>query len=181
MGLKVELGGGDNPRRDGFVNVDGRPGLLVDHVCDFEQLAPAGATGPRLPFADDAAEEIYSSHCLEHVLPYKGFLHEIVRIGKVGAKVEIRVPHWLSSMALCNDHKHTVAPNQVQHWCQDFIADWWAGSAKRLKLTGTHFIPSAAFAEAKGLFQHLSDEQVMRFIPDACHEIRYVFEVIENR
>ena len=30
------------------------------------------------------------------------------------------------------------------------------------------------------LFPHLTEEQVLRFIPNTCAEIEYVFEVVEN-
>lgn len=177
--MKIELGGGAKPR-PGYVNLDilAIPG--VDHVIDFEKLAEAGREGLRLPFPDDSVEEVYSSHCIEHVAPYHGLLHEIARVCRPGAKVEIRVPHWLSDMAFIAGHKHAVSLRQVQHWCRDFIGDWWAGCAKRLGHSGTEYVPSTTFAEAKALFWQLSDEQVMRFIPDACHEVRYFFEVIAH-
>lgn len=178
--MRIELGGGARPRGDGWVNVDVLAIPGVDHVCDFEALAEAGRTGERLPFADDSVAAVYSSHCLEHVSPYKGLLHEVCRVSRVGATVEVRVPHWLSDMSFIAGHKHAVSPRQVQHWCRDFVADWWAGSAKRLAHERTEYAPSSTFAEAKALFWQLSDEQVMRFIPDAAHEVRYFFRVVLN-
>lgn len=168
-GLRVELGGGRNPR-EGFINVDALDVTEVDEVVDLSR--------DRLPFADGSVGVLYSSHCLEHVEPYGLLLREIARVCRAGAAVEIRVPHWLSDMAHCAGHRHAVSPTQVRHWCKDFIADWWAGGKKRLDLLRTEQIPSASFADARAAFPHLTDEQVMRFIPDACHESRYHFTVV---
>ena len=174
---RVELGGGTAPRGDGFVNVDRLDHPAVDVRVDFEQL---GRGACRLPFDDDSVDEIYSSHCLEHVWPYEGLLREIARVCRLGAPVELRVPHWNQQMAMCNDHKHTVGPDQVRHWTDDAVEHWWHGCAKRLRLLRTEWVPSGRLAEAKRLFPHLSDEQVMRFIPDTCHENRFHFFVVEN-
>jgi ubiquinone/menaquinone biosynthesis C-methylase UbiE len=176
--LRVELGGGRYPRGEGFLNVDQPDCPSVDLPVDFEKL---GRDGCRLPFDDDSVDEIFSSHCLEHVWPYDGLLHEIARVCKLGAPVEIRVPHWNQQMAMCNDHKHTVSPDQVDHWSKTALDFWWGGCRKRLELLRTEWIASAYFAEAKGLFPHLTDEQVMRFIPSTCHENRFHFTVIENK
>jgi hypothetical protein len=168
--LKVELGGGTNPRGHGFVNVD--LCATADVRCDLER--------DPLPFPDDSVAEVYSSHTLEHLAHHHHVLHEVARVCHVGASVELRVPHWLSDMALCAGHRCTVGPTQVRHWTQDFVADWWAGCAKRLDLVRTEYVPSASFAEGQTLFAWLTDEQVMRFVPGTCHEIRYFFRVIDH-
>lgn len=167
---KIELGGGTRPRGEGFINMD----ILdcADIRCDLEK--------EDWPLPDSSVNEIYSSHFLEHIANTPRVLHEIVRVCRVGAHVEIRVPHWLQSMALCTDHKKTISPTQVRHWCQDFIDDWWRGCKKRLKLIRTTYIPGEGFGEAKNLFGWLTDDQLMRFIPDACHEVRFEFTVIAH-
>jgi len=166
--LRLDLGGGRRPK-EGFTNVDvlDAPGVVR---CDFSR--------ERLPFADDSVAEVYSSHCLEHLDNHHHVLHEIVRVCRPGASVELRVPHWLSAMAHCAGHRCTIAPHQVQHWCQDFLHDWWQGSAKRLAHVRTEYERGPAFDEAKKLFFQMTDEQVLRFVPDACHEVRYFFEVV---
>ena len=170
--LRLDLGGGRNPR-EGFTAVDREN---APYVVDFEKLRPDGPD--RLPFADGSVEEVYCAHTLEHVLPYKGLLWEIARVCRVGAKVEIRVPHWNGAMALTNDHKHTVSPAEVRSWCETGVEYWWKGSARRLKRLGTEHVPSEHLAEVKALFPQMTDEQAMRFVPDACSEVRYRFEVV---
>jgi hypothetical protein len=83
-------------------------------------------------------------------------------------------------MALCSGHKHTISPEQVEHWCALYVDDWWTGCEKRLRLAQTEYIPSGRFAEARRLFPNFTDEQVMRFVPDTCHENRFHFDVIAN-
>lgn len=165
-GLKVELGGGDKPYGNGFIDVDRKSAYGLDLEHD------------RLPFEDDTVAEVYSAHCLEHIRNLHHILHEIVRICKVGAKVTIVVPHHLSSMALCHDHKQVIPPEQVDHWTKSALSYWWKGCTKRLDHIRTTQIPSNTFNEAKHLFSHLTNEQVMRFIPNAAHEIKYELSVV---
>jgi len=168
--IRLDIGGGTNPKSR-FVNVDKIPSADI-HV-DFESLG----NGSRIPFPDDTVDEVYSSHCLEHVREYRGLLREIVRVCKCGARVELRVPHWASSMAMIAGHEHAMSEKQVSHWTE-FPDVWWGDSRKRLGLTDTVLIPSEQFVEARPLFPHLTDDQVMRFIQDTCHEIRFGFTVI---
>lgn len=177
-GLKIELGGGKYPRGGGYVNVDVCPGPGVDVVCDFETLHPGGSGC--LPFADDSADAVYSSHCFEHVANLHGLLWETARVGRVGAAVEVRVPHWLQSMALCAGHRHTISERQVRHWCEEFVSDWWRGSPKRLRLLHVEYIDGEAIGEARGLFPQMSLDQLRRFVPGCCHEIRFHLENIRN-
>lgn len=169
--VKVELGGGSCPRGRPFINVDldAGPGGLI---ADLE-------TEP-IPFEDDSVDELYASHFLEHIRNQRHVLREIVRVCCVGASVEIRVPHYLSSMACCAGHVCVISPEQVRHWCKDFPQMFFGGMPKRLKHLKTRQIPGEHFGEAKALHPGWSDEQVMRFVPGASHELRYYFEVINN-
>lgn len=172
--VKVELGGGRFPRGDGFINLD-----LIDQADIRIDLERVGRGEIPLPFTDDSVGEVYSSHCFEHVYPYRGVLREIARICRPGARVELRVPHWGSSMALCTGHKHTICEQQVAHW-SEFPDVWWGESLKHLALLETHYVPSRHFAEAQTLFRRFSPEQIYRFVPNTCHEIRFLFEVRRN-
>lgn len=176
-GLRVELGGGKNPR-PGFVNVDKCEG--ADHHVDFEGLRRADADDRRdvLPFADDSVDEVYSAHCFEHVGNLHGLLHEIVRVCKVGARVEVRVPHYLSPMAVCHDHKQVIPPEQVDHWCRSATGYWWEGCTKRLRHLHTEAVPGGGYGEAARAFPGLTHDQLLKFVPGAAHELRYFFDVI---
>ena len=70
----------------GFVNVDNirRPG--VNLVYDLNKLP--------LPFKDNSVEYILCSHLLEHLINPTAFMHELYRVCKPGAIIEIYVPHF---------------------------------------------------------------------------------------
>lgn len=179
MTLKVELGGGVNPR-PGFVNCDLLQIPGVDHALDFERL---GVSGVRLPFDDDSVDEVYSSHCLEHVANVPGVMREIARVCKAGAHVEIRVPHHLGLMAMCAGHKHCIPDLQMQNICIDFVAEWWVNCKKRLRWDRerTEYVRWAErYDRAVKLFPHLSERDVIDFVPGCCHEVRFHFTVIPH-
>ena len=85
--MNVELGGGENPRRDGWVNVDIIEHEKVDKQCDFEK--------DKLPFRANTVDAIFCSHCLEHIKNVKHFLNECHRVTKKGGNVKFVVPYGL--------------------------------------------------------------------------------------
>lgn len=170
--LKVELGGGTRARGDGFANIDIDP--AADLMWDLNE-AP-------YPFPDDSVNEIYSSHCLEHLdCPHKT-LQEIARICCVGSRVEIRVPHPASHMAMCAGHKHVFSPLMVENIDTHFPELHWTGP-KRLKLRSQHYNPTTWLDDAKrelSFLSGLADQTIMKWIPNTAHETVFVFEVIKN-
>jgi ubiquinone/menaquinone biosynthesis C-methylase UbiE len=170
--LKVELGGGLTPRGEGYLNVDRLPS--ADVVLDLDS-APL-----RLPWGDGEVAALYTSHALEHLRNPEAVLREVTRVCRVGAPVEVRVPHWLHPMACCNGHTHVISDRQVRLWDSQ-PHHWFRGAGKRLALRSVHYQPDVELAEARRLFPHLApltDEQVMRFVPGTCHEVRYLMEVV---
>lgn len=172
--MMIELGGGNNPRGGDWLNIDRHAGPGVDIVCDFERLGQDS----KLPLPDAQVIGVYSAHCLEHVRNLKGLLRELMRVCKIGAEVEVRVPAPFSAMALCHDHVQVIPDEQIEHWCRTAIPYWFAGCPRRLSYVRTERVPGGAFAEAKQIFPHLSDDQLMRFIPNACHEHAYYLVVV---
>lgn len=94
--LKIDFGCGPN-KKEGFVGVDieNLPG--VDIVIDLNKS---------LPFDSDSIDEIYTSHCLEHLSEPIKTLEEFYRILKPGGKMELRLPHFTNHMAFNPFHKH---------------------------------------------------------------------------
>ena len=177
--VKLELGGGQNSLGGPWLNLDRIAGPGVHLVVDLDTLAH----GARLPFADEAADAVYSSHCLEHVKDPLAVLREIARVCRAGASVEIRVPDWLSEQALSPGHLQTISPLWVYHVTADpqHYPRFWAGCPRRLRLDRTEPIRAAGtFEEAREAFPGLTDRQIERFIPGALHENRFYFTVIEN-
>jgi SAM-dependent methyltransferase len=176
---RIELGGGRSPAKKdkGFLNLDHLSGCAqVDIVCDLS------APNLRLPFEDQSVCEVYSSHTLEHVDCPVAVLREVCRVCSVGARAEIRVPHHLNSMAMCPGHRFVISEMVVRHWCVDFAEHTWRGCPRRLRLLDIERVPSEHFFRVRDLFGlHQADRQdVLRYAPDACHEVRFFFEVISN-
>lgn len=169
-GLLVELGGGPRPR-PGYVNVDRCP--TADVVIDFENLQE----GDRLPFETDSVAALYTSHCVEHVRGLVPLMREVVRICKVGAAVEIRVPAPFSSMAMCPDHKHVIGYAQAEHWTTSALDYWWRGLGKKLTQVDRRLTRGPAFDRWRRLLPQASEADILELCPDAAHEVQWAFTV----
>lgn len=168
--IKIELGGGKNPRGAPFLNIDRIP--IANIVLDIEKA--------ELPFSDDSVDEVYSAHCLEHISNLVGILKEILRVCHEHAIVELHFPHWLQSMAMCYDHKHVIGEQQVRIWCEHPGWDF-PGSEKYFVLSQVHYVKeSVAFNELRPLFPQMSDIQVCKYIPGCCHEVRFTLRVAKR-
>lgn len=119
--MKLNLGCG-NDAMDDFVNVDLRP-----HAGAIQ------ADAMRLPFRDDTFDELYVSHLIEHLPDSLGFMSELYRVARAGARCILRVPHGASDGAW-EDPTH-VRPyfpgsfgyfGQPNYWRADYAyrADW---------------------------------------------------------
>jgi len=93
MPMKLNLGCGDK-KLDGYVNVDvcGEPDINFD-LSQFPW-----------PFDDNSADEISSSHFLEHVQDYEKTILEIHRILKPGGILHFKVPHFRNPCAQWHLH-----------------------------------------------------------------------------
>jgi ubiquinone/menaquinone biosynthesis C-methylase UbiE len=106
--MKIDIGGGKYCK-EGYINVD----LITGTDLNKD----------RLPFEDSTIDEIYSSHCLEHLKSIKHILNEIVRVGKNDATIEIRTPHFTNPMAMCLDHIHVMSEQVWENMLIHFITD----------------------------------------------------------
>lgn len=167
--MKIEIGGGKTPRGDGFTNLDRLE--CADIQIDLER--------DTLPFEDDSVDEVYSAHCLEHVYNAVGVLREVLRVCKVGAPVELRFPHWLHEMANCLDHKHVISERQVRIWCEQSHLDFPDGN-KRFDLLNVHYQIDVDHYELLPLLPGWTPDQVAKFIPNCCHEVRFSLQVVER-
>ena len=170
--MKIELGGGTRGIGEGFQNVDTGEG--ADIVHDLNE--------PPWPFSDNSVDEVYSSHCLEHLDDPLSALLEIGRICRVGSLVVLRLPDPLSEGAMVYGHNHTIGEVVLRNMLEHFPSDKWWDIGKILKLN--HVEPRADptwFHRARDsrLFIEWSDEEILAFIPRTCHENEFTFEVIE--
>lgn len=170
--MKIELGGGTRGRSDGWINVDQLPTADVVHNLDAMPW----------PFEDVSVDEIYTSHCIEHVTCPIAFLKECARIGKVGCTVEIRCPAPYSDLAMVAGHRHVFSPQAARNMDHHFPADFWF-DARRPKLIGWHYQASERLHEARKelpFLAGLSDDLVMKYIPGTAHETVFKYVIQEN-
>ncbi len=92
----VNLGCG-NDYIEGWVNVDGDPGVNPDVVCELDRKHV------HLPFSDNSKDLVYCCHILEHIHHLPELKREIHRILKPGGNVFIVVPHYMSPDAWGDD------------------------------------------------------------------------------
>jgi SAM-dependent methyltransferase len=113
--MKIDIGCGLS-KRPGFVGVDISPLLGVDHVVDIEREP--------LPFPDNSVEQVYCSHCLEHLSNLNNALSEIGRVCKNNATIEICVPygHHNDAHLLGHNISHT---EELWYRFSTLNADFW--------------------------------------------------------
>jgi hypothetical protein len=170
--VKLEIGGGEWPRGRDWANLDMLPCADIVHNLEIRPW----------PIGDDTVEEVYSCHCFEHVGSLDSNFREIARICKLGAPVEIRMPHPYSHLAMIEDHKHVFGPVAAINMEEHFPSRFWLG-VKRLKLERMELHPSIMLPQARAdlpFLAGLSDEVVMRWIPGTCHETRFFYRCITN-
>lgn len=86
--IRLNIGCGDN-KIEGFINIDGYPGVKPDILLDIMNCP--------LPYKDGTVEEVVLFHCIEHI-PEKlhvQVLGEIFRVLKAGGKFVISYPEFL--------------------------------------------------------------------------------------
>lgn len=187
--LKLELGGGTNPR-EGYLNVDcpaiGSPCDRVDIMFNLENLGESSEEVWRgapddcidedglccLPLKPESVSHVYTAHCLEHVQNLYGVLWELARVCQNGATIEIRVPHHLHPDAMCPAHKHVISENVVKGWCK---RDW---GGKRFDLVqATPMVNPPVYEQAREAFPQLKHEQILAWVPGAAFEMQFVLRV----
>jgi SAM-dependent methyltransferase len=109
--MKIDIGCG-SLKKNGYIGVDIVPALNVDYVLDITKKA--------LPFSDASVDEVFSSHCFEHLEEHHFILQEIVRVCRDGAHVEIWIPYQKNSEAYLGGHKSYWSENTWKHICIQF-------------------------------------------------------------
>ena len=83
---EIELGCGTKRARPGYLTID----LLDNPAVDLRmEVREAMAQ-----MADNSITAVFASHFIEHVDDLDGFLREIVRVCRDGARIEFIVPHF---------------------------------------------------------------------------------------
>lgn len=96
--IKLDIGCGSS-KKDGYIGVDKLKFDCVDIIHDLNILP--------YPFKDNYADEIFLDNVLEHLDDPIAVIHELHRIGKNNAKVNIIVPYFRSFYAIIDPtHKN---------------------------------------------------------------------------
>lgn len=110
----IELGCGGNKRHANSIGIDVLKESGVDIVGDvFEVLAD---------FPDNSVDQIWTYHFLEHIDDLALLMHEMARVCKRGALIEIVVPHF-SNPFFYSDPTHSRAFGlyTMSYFCRDNI------------------------------------------------------------
>ena len=80
-------------------------------------------------FANDAIENVYSSHLLEHIVDWQGALREWWRVVKVGGHLALYLPHAdlypnVGQPGANPDHKHDFRPQDLIDFFSLAFPDW---------------------------------------------------------
>lgn len=170
--MRLEIGGGTLQRGGDWVNLDIIESADIRHDLNVTPW----------PLADESVDEIYSSHCIEHVDDPCVFLNECARIGKIGCKIEIRCPAPTAHLAVIAGHKHVFSLQNARNMDVHFPAMFWKAK-RRPVLKGFHLNPSEMLEWAKRelpMLRGLSDQVIMFWIPGTAHENVFQYEVEEN-
>lgn len=124
MALKIDLGCGAS-KKPGYIGVDSVAVDGVDHVINIQH--------DPLPFKDKSVDEIYSSHCFEHIDNFILTFREISRISREGALLEFWTPHAWSNEGFMYDHVshftalHYLHPTKVfpEVWKREMLGAYW--------------------------------------------------------
>jgi hypothetical protein len=114
-GLRLDIGCG-SLKREGFLGVDILD--VADYQCDI--------ANQDLPFPDDSASHIFSSHCLEHIHPTQlgHVFREFTRVAKDGALLELWHPFSMHRDAFIFDHKSFLNEEHYYHIAYRFPDHW---------------------------------------------------------
>jgi len=108
--IKIDLGSSFH-KLPGYIGVDIMKAKGVDVYADAQNL----------PFRDSSIDEIYSSHCIEHIDDQLAVIRELYRVCKPDALMRIIVPHF-SNPCYYDDltHRHHYSTRSFEHYNHQF-------------------------------------------------------------
>jgi predicted SAM-dependent methyltransferase len=128
--MKLDLGCGATVR-PGFIGVDG--------FVDGPNIHKVNLENEPLPFEDNSVDEIFSSHCFEHILHPFNILNEMLRVCSPGAKIEIWTPYGHSNDAFLCGHELFYTELHWRHYVTDFPDVWTPNRTKHYNHYATQF------------------------------------------
>ena len=89
----LDVGCGRN-KRPGAIGIDRNRDTAADVICDID--------GGRLPFRNDAFDEVSLIHVIEHVADVIRTVEEVHRISRSGGRIVIETPHYTDHSSFCD-------------------------------------------------------------------------------
>jgi len=96
--IKIDLGCRNEKIDENWIGVD------IDRTCNPEIVHDLTKTP--WPFPDNYADEIRSSHVVEHLPDLNSFLDEVTRVAKNDSSFELIFPHYSRSMHSSQHIRH---------------------------------------------------------------------------
>ncbi len=160
--LKIDIGCG-GAKKEGCLGIDyiALPG--VDHIIDLN-------TG-NLPFPDQSASYIFTSHFLEHVtnIRWDALFKEMTRVAQDKARIEIWNPYVFTNAAFISGHLSQPNEDQYLHMGLWFPAQWSQALGARWLIKE---------------FQYVIAEEVLIDLAESNiplhHALRYYKEVVRE-
>src|SRR3972149_4347712 len=110
--MKLDIGCG-NRKKEGYIGIDKVKFDCVDIVKDIQK---------GLPFLDNVIDEIYCSHCLEHIEDLIFVMNEFYRVLKKEGVLIIEVPvvYWVEGKnTIINSGDFSV--ESFYYWTKDYM------------------------------------------------------------
>jgi hypothetical protein len=160
---------GPNIMEVGYKGYDGATVPIVPQAIGID-VGYAGYDGFSFPFADGSFDAIYSSHCFEHIGPWKAVLQDWYRLLKVGGYLVVVVPH------------------QYLFERKRYLPSFFNGDHKRYYTSASLLLElQEAFAENSYRIRHLvENDKDFDYTPppgegsSGCYEIELVVEKIRK-
>lgn len=165
--LRLDVGCGRN-KREGFVGVDIIEG--VDVVCDVST--------DDLPFAEGSVDELFTSHCLEHI-DRQNLYHvfrEFTRVARDGTRLEIWHPYGFHGDAHIFGHRNVLTEQVYYHLCVTHQEFWTESLRGRWQLDEVRYNVDAA--TVVDLAQRRVDlDYAINYLHDVVREIGFVIHI----
>jgi SAM-dependent methyltransferase len=178
-GMYLDLGCGP-VETEGFLGVDIEPGPAVTYVCDLQKFPWSfdAQIGP--PLEDNSVEGAVSNHLVEHLPDLVGFMRELWRVMKDGARVEISHPYQFNVRAW-QDPTHVRCINEVswfyfdKEWRKGTINTWGGYGDTDFTLVELDAIPTPEYQELADKDPEAFEQAAKSFI-NVIADLRVVLE-----
>jgi len=118
--VKLNLGCGER-KKEGYINVDWKPGLGPDVVHDLN-IVP-------YPFEESSVDLVEADHVLEHLDRPFFIMKELHRILKPGGVLKIKVPHFSRGFTHA-EHTHGFDVTFPFYFSKDFAKEGFEAGGK---------------------------------------------------